>query len=127
MAQEEGDPLPPIGGFSGFISGLWDALKMGAQNTGAAISEDVSNVRAGQMPRNIARDLPGLISMLSQPSINPTIPAQTMSKMAFDPQRGWYEVSSKTYPGGDWLSMMAQTGGFGELVQKIMRGFQDVP
>lgn len=108
-------------GFSEFLSGLLDAIKGGARSTTDAFQEDVQAVQEGKLPSQAITAGGQLIGALGSPSINPTIPAMRYVKRAFDPQRGWYEVANKVYPGGDWLQMFTRQGGLGNFLEALLK------
>ena len=108
----------------GFLSGLLDAMKEGAKNTGYAVSEDVSDVKEGKLPANLMRDLPGLLSMFQSGAVNPQIPALQYTTKVFDPDKGWIDQATKIAPGGNWLEMFSRQGGFGQLISQLLSDYE---
>lgn len=112
--------------FMGFLSGLLDAMKQGAQNTGYAIGEDVSDIKSGQLPQNLMHDLPGLVAMFGQGAVNPQIPAMQYTNVAIDPLTNAPVAVGKPViaGGGNWLEMFTRQGGFGNFLQQLLQDYE---
>lgn len=111
------------GGFKEFLAGLLDAFRTGAQGTWDALSDDVTDIKEGNLPHNISRDIPKMLSMIGQPSINPVIPALQYTRYLPGPEgenQFIIKTADKLYPGGDTIAMAIRNGGFGKLMAQLL-------
>jgi hypothetical protein len=111
----------------GFLQGLWEAMKMGAQNTGYALRDDWTDIQEHNLPHNIMRDLPGLVTMAGSPEITPSIPALQYKAYAAGPEgpgQFLMQTANKVYPGGNPLEQAMRGGHLGDIPQEWMRWFE---
>jgi hypothetical protein len=103
---------------------ILEPFKEGARSTADAFEQDVESVSEGKAPAQAMKAGGQVLSHMASPSVNPTIPAMQYLRRAFDPQRGWYTVEDKMYPGGDWITMMMRTGNFGPFLETLLRNME---
>lgn len=110
-------------GIGGFLSGLIDAASRGARSTMDAAQEDFDLIKQGRAPRQAIKAGGQVIGAMGNPAVNPTIPALQYTRKVFDPQTGWQTIN-KVYPGGDWFSIFARMGGFGDPIARLLAAFE---
>jgi len=114
-------------GIGGFLSGLWDAMKLGAKNTGLALRDDWTDIQEHNLPHNLMRDLPGLATMAVSPEITPSIEPATFRGFVPGPEGpGQFMMKTKDVlaGGGNPLDMALRGGHLGEVPQELMRWFE---
>lgn len=57
-----------------FFAGLGDAFMTGLQGTRDAFSEDIKDIKRGQFPKQVQRDLQGLLATYQNPSMGSFLP-----------------------------------------------------
>src|SRR5215831_2996148 len=113
-------------GIGGFLGGLWDAMKLGAKNTGLALRDDWTDIQEHNLPHNLMRDLPGLVTMAGSPEITPSIPAAPQikwvpSKNPVLANAGVEDALVKAYPGGNPIDAYFRSGTANPVLEEMYR------
>lgn len=111
-------------GIGGFLRGLMDAFKTGAKGTVDALRDDWTDILERTPPHNLMRDLPGLLSMLGSPSVNPTIPALQYTRMTPAAAGAGQVLESKVYPGGDALAAYLRSGTANPVLEEMFKRYE---
>jgi hypothetical protein len=105
----------------GFLEGLLQSIKSGGQSTLDAFQQDIGRLQEGRLPEQAMTAGGQIIGAMGQPAVNPVIPALRYTRSFIPPGATEPEVFSKIYPGGDWLQMFTRQGGFGPLLEQLLK------